>query len=99
MSPLRSRAFSRGLPLLQLIAAVVVIAILPGTMPNTFYLFSITLGVIYLTAVLGLNLAAAAGAVSMGTAAFLLVGAYSVALLQEHGHWSPVIGMLVAAVV
>jgi branched-chain amino acid transport system permease protein len=95
----RSRALSRGLPLLQLIAAVVVIALLPGTMPNTFYLFSVTLGAIYLIAVLGLDLAAAAGAVSMGTAAFLLVGAYSVALMQKHGDWNPVIGMIVAAAV
>ena len=98
-NPVRDRKLARGLPLLQLIAAVVVIAILPGTMPNTFYLFSITLGVIYLTAVLGLDLAAAAGAVSMGTAAFLLIGAYSVGLMQEHGNHSPVIGMIVAAAV
>ena len=98
-NPVRDRTLVRGLPLLQLIAAVIIIAILPGTMPNTFYLFSITLGVIYLTAVLGLDLAAAAGAVSMGTAAFLLIGAYSVGLMQEHGDHSPAIGMIVAAAV
>ena len=61
----------RWLPLLQLIIAVVVIAILPGAVSDTFYLYSLTLGAIYLTAVIGLDFTVYAGAVSMGTAAFM----------------------------
>jgi ABC-type branched-subunit amino acid transport system ATPase component/ABC-type branched-subunit amino acid transport system permease subunit len=86
-------------PLVALVAALVVIAVLPGTMPNSFYLFSLTIGAAYLPAVLGLDLAVAGGAVSMGTAAFMLIGAYAVALSQIHGGWHPVLGVVLAAVV
>jgi branched-chain amino acid transport system permease protein len=89
----------RWLPLLQLIIAVAVIAILPGVVSDTFYLFSLTLGVIYLTAVIGLDFTVYAGAVSMGTAAFMLLGAYSVAIAQVHGGLSAVIGLIIACVV
>ncbi len=89
----------RWLPLLQLIIAVAVIAILPGAVNDTFYLFSLTLGVIYLTAVIGLDFTVYAGAVSMGTAAFMLLGAYSVAIAQVHGGLNAVLGMLIAIVV
>ncbi|HEX4430384.1 MAG TPA: branched-chain amino acid ABC transporter ATP-binding protein/permease [Frankiaceae bacterium] len=89
----------RWLPLLQLIVAVAVIAILPGAVSDTFYLFSLTLGVIYLTAVIGLDFTVYAGAVSMGTAAFMLLGAYSVAIAQVHGGLNAVIGLVIACVV
>jgi ABC-type branched-subunit amino acid transport system ATPase component/ABC-type branched-subunit amino acid transport system permease subunit len=89
----------RWLPLLQLIIAVALIAILPGAVSNTFYLFSLTLGVIYLTAVIGLDFTVYAGAVSMGTAAFMLLGAYSVAIAQVHGGLNAVVGMVIACVV
>ena len=89
----------RWLPLLQLIVAVVVIAILPGAVSDTFYLFSLTLGVIYLTAVIGLDFTVYAGAVSMGTAAFMLLGAYAVAIAQVHGGLNAVIGLIIACVV
>ncbi len=93
-----ARRWQRLVPLVQIIAAIVVIAVLPGTMPNTFYLFSITLGAIYFVAVVGLDLAVAAGAVSMGTAAFMLIGAYAVALSQVHGNLPPLLGLLIAGV-
>jgi branched-chain amino acid transport system permease protein len=89
----------RWLPLLQLIVAVVVIAILPAAVSDTFYLFSLTLGVIYLTAVIGLDFTVYAGAVSMGTAAFMLLGAYAVAIAQVHGGLNAVIGLIIACVV
>jgi branched-chain amino acid transport system permease protein len=85
------------LPLLRLAIAIVVIAILPGVMYNQFYFFSITLGAVYLIAVLGLDLAAAGGAVSMGTAAFMLIGAYSVALAQTHGNRPAAVGVIIGA--
>jgi branched-chain amino acid transport system permease protein len=91
-------ASRRFLPLLWLVVAVLVIAVLPGAMYNQFYFFSITLGAVYLIAVLGLDLAAASGAVSMGTAAFMLIGAYCVALSQTRGHLPAVVGVLIAAV-
>ncbi len=89
----------RWVPLLQLIIAVVVIAILPGAVSDTFYLFSLTLGVIYLTAVIGLDFTVYAGAVSMGTAAFMLLGAYSVAIAQVHGGLNAVVGLIIACAV
>jgi ABC-type branched-subunit amino acid transport system ATPase component/ABC-type branched-subunit amino acid transport system permease subunit len=89
----------RWLPLLQLIIAVAVIAILPGAVNDTFYLFSLTLGVIYLTAVIGLDFTVYAGAVSMGTAAFMLLGAYSVAIAQVHGGLNAILGLIIACVV
>jgi ABC-type branched-subunit amino acid transport system ATPase component/ABC-type branched-subunit amino acid transport system permease subunit len=89
----------RWLPLLQLIIAVVVIAILPGAVSDTFYLYSLTLGAIYLTAVIGLDFTVYAGAVSMGTAAFMLVGAYAVAIAQVHGGLNAVVGLIIACAV
>jgi ABC-type branched-subunit amino acid transport system ATPase component/ABC-type branched-subunit amino acid transport system permease subunit len=89
----------RLVPLAGLVAAVIAIAVLPGTMPNSFYLFSVTVGAAYLPAVLGLDLAVAGGAVSMGTSAFMLIGAYTVALAQIHGGWHPILGIVVAALV
>ncbi len=89
----------RWLPLLQLIIAVVVIAILPGMVSDTFYLFSLTLGVIYLTAVIGLDFTVYAGAVSMGTAAFMLIGAYAVAIAQVRGGLNAVVGLIIACLV
>ncbi len=89
----------RWLPLLQLIIAVVIIAILPGMVSDTFYLFSLTLGVIYLTAVIGLDFTVYAGAVSMGTAAFMLIGAYAVAIAQVRGGLNAVVGLVIACLV
>ena len=86
----------RWMPLLQLIIAVVIIAVLPGMVNDSFYLYSLTLGVIYLTAVIGLDFTVGAGAVSMGTAAFMLLGAYSVAVAQVHGGINSIIGMFIA---
>ncbi|MCU1380721.1 MAG: branched-chain amino acid transporter ATP-binding protein/permease [Acidimicrobiales bacterium] len=98
-SPRSSPWLRRSVPLLQLAVVVVVIAVLPGTMPNTFYLFSLTVGAAYLPAVLGLNLAVSGGAVSMGTSAFMLIGAYAVALSQIHWQLHPVLGIAVAVVI
>jgi ABC-type branched-subunit amino acid transport system ATPase component/ABC-type branched-subunit amino acid transport system permease subunit len=89
----------RWLPLVQLIIAVVVIAVLPGLVSDSFYLYSLTLGVIYLTAVIGLDFTVGAGAVSMGTAAFMLLGAYSVAIAQVHGGLNAIIGLIIAVAV
>jgi branched-chain amino acid transport system permease protein len=89
----------RWMPLLQLIIAAAVIAVLPGVVNDSFYLYSLTLGVIYLNAVIGLDFTVGAGAVSMGSAAFLLLGAYSVAIAQVKGGINPILGILIAIVV
>jgi branched-chain amino acid transport system permease protein len=49
--------------------------------------------------VLGLNLTLGAGVISIGTAAFLMIGAYTVALSQVHWHLNPILATALAAVV
>jgi ABC-type branched-subunit amino acid transport system ATPase component/ABC-type branched-subunit amino acid transport system permease subunit len=87
------------LPLVKLAVAIVVIAVLPGLISDQFYLFSITLGAVYFIAVTGLDLSTASGAVSMGTAAFMLIGAYSVALAQVHGNRPAILGVVIGAAI
>jgi len=74
-------------------AAIVLIAVLPGMVPNRYVLFTIATGAVYLIAALGLNLTLASGAVSMGTSAFMLIGAYAVALSQVKAGYPAVVGM------
>ncbi len=64
-----------------------------------FYLYTLTGGAILLMAVLGLNLAISGGIISIGTAGFLLIGAYASALAQTRWHWNPLPATLLAAAV
>jgi ABC-type branched-subunit amino acid transport system ATPase component/ABC-type branched-subunit amino acid transport system permease subunit len=81
------------------VVGLLVIVLLPSAVSDRFYVYSLTIGAIYLVSVLGLNLVLGAGVISIGTAAFLMIGAYTVALTQVHWHLNPVLATALAAVV
>ena len=83
----------------RLLLGAVVVAVLPFVINNHFYLYTLTGGAILLMAVLGLNLAIGGGIISIGTAGFLLVGAYTVGLGQTRWHMGPFPATLLAAAV
>ena len=83
----------------RLLLGAVVVALLPFVINNHFYLYTLTGGAILLMAVLGLNLAIGGGIISIGTAGFLLVGAYTVGLGQTRWHIGPFPATLLAAAV
>ena len=65
--------------------AVAVAVVLAFTLKN-FYLFQLTLALIYALAILGLNLLTGYnGQFSLGHSAFFAIGAYTAAILMEHG--------------
>jgi len=78
---------------LLVVVAIVLIAVLPGMVPNRYVLFTIATGAVYLIAALGLNLTLSSGAVSMGTSAFMLIGAYAVALSEVKGGYPAIVGI------
>ena len=84
---------------LRLLVGAAVVAVLPFVLHNNFYLYTLTGGAILLMAVLGLNLAISGGIISIGTAGFLLIGAYASALAQTRWHWNPLPATLLAAAV
>jgi branched-chain amino acid transport system permease protein len=68
-----------------LIAGIVLALALPFVLKN-FHIFQITLAVIYAIAVLGLNLLTGFnGQFSLGHSAFYAIGAYTAAIMMEHG--------------
>src|ERR1700674_3841588 len=90
------------LPRRRLAALILVIAaasILPFTVKN-FFVFQMTLVMVYTVAILGLNiLTGFNGQFSLGHSAFYAVGAYTAAVLMEHGgvayYWTlPVAGIV-----
>jgi ABC-type branched-subunit amino acid transport system permease subunit/ABC-type branched-subunit amino acid transport system ATPase component len=85
MMPLRAAA-----PLALQAAALAVALALPAFVgANSYALFVATQLGIYTIAAIGLNLLSGyAGQVSLGHAAFVAIGAYSVALLTVDHHWS-----------
>jgi ABC-type branched-subunit amino acid transport system permease subunit/ABC-type branched-subunit amino acid transport system ATPase component len=85
MMPLRAAA-----PLALQAAALAVALALPAFVgANSYALFVATQLGIYIIAAIGLNLLSGyAGQVSLGHAAFVAIGAYSVALLTVDHHWS-----------
>jgi len=85
-------------PLKVLIGAVVV-AVLPSLVSDRFYLYSLTIGAVYLIAVLGLNITIGGGIISIGTAAFMMVGGYTVALTQRHWHLNAIPAVIMAAAI
>jgi branched-chain amino acid transport system permease protein len=83
----------------RLLVGAAIVAVLPFVITNHFYLYTLTGGAILLMAVLGLNLAIGGGIISIGTAGFLLVGAYTVGLAQTRWHLNPLPATLLAAAV
>jgi branched-chain amino acid transport system permease protein len=84
---------------LRLLLSAAVVAVLPFLINNHFYLYTLTGGAVLLMAVLGLNLAISGGIISIGTAAFLLIGSYTVGLAQTRWHMNPLPATLLAAAV
>src|SRR6476661_2856976 len=78
---------------------LVVLCVIPFALKN-FYIFQITLAIIYAIAILGLNLLTGFnGQFSLGHSAFYAIGAYTAAIMMEYGHvpyvWTlPVAGLL-----
>ena len=70
--------------LVALAAGLVVLAIVPFVTKN-FYIFQITLAIIYAIAILGLNLLTGFnGQFSLGHSAFYAIGAYTAAIMMEN---------------
>jgi branched-chain amino acid transport system permease protein len=69
--------------LIALAAGLVVLAVIPFVMKN-FYIFQITLAIIYAIAILGLNLLTGFnGQFSLGHSAFYAIGAYTAAIMMD----------------
>src|ERR1700742_4632809 len=65
-------------------AGLLVVAVIPFVMKN-FYIFQITLAIIYAIAILGLNLLTGFnGQFSLGHSAFYAIGAYTAAIMMEN---------------
>jgi branched-chain amino acid transport system permease protein len=97
-----SRAFAAVPLAAQLIFVALALALPLFVGANSYALFVATQLGIYIIAAIGLNLLAGyAGQVSLGHAAFIAIGAYSVALLTVDHHWSfwpaALVGMILAA--
>src|SRR5947207_1198929 len=70
--------------LIALAAGLVALAVIPFVMKN-FYIFQITLAIIYAIAILGLNLLTGFnGQFSLGHSAFYAIGAYTAAIMMEN---------------
>jgi branched-chain amino acid transport system permease protein len=69
--------------LIALGAGLVILAVIPFVMKN-FYIFQITLAIIYAIAILGLNLLTGFnGQFSLGHSAFYAIGAYTAAIMMD----------------
>jgi branched-chain amino acid transport system permease protein len=85
--------------LLMLGAGLIILAVIPFVMKN-FYIFQITLAIIYAIAILGLNLLTGFnGQFSLGHSAFYAIGAYTAAIMMENLGISYVWAIPVAAIV
>lgn len=81
------------------VAAVLIVGV-PAMVPDRFWLYAFLLGAVQLIAVVGLNLLVGhAGLISLGTAAFAMVGAYTVALTGTRWDWHPAAGAVAAVIV
>jgi branched-chain amino acid transport system permease protein len=71
------------LRLILLGAGLVLLAVIPFVLKN-FFIFQITLAIIYAIAILGLNLLTGFnGQFSLGHSAFYAIGAYTAAIMME----------------
>jgi branched-chain amino acid transport system permease protein len=85
--------------LMALGAGLVILAVIPFVMKN-FYIFQITLAIIYAIAILGLNLLTGFnGQFSLGHSAFYAIGAYTAAIMMDGFDINYVWTLPVAAVV
>src|SRR3954470_22938540 len=85
--------------LIALGAGLAVLAVIPFVLKN-FFIFQITLAIIYAIAILGLNLLTGFnGQFSLGHSAFYAIGAYTAAIMMENMGLSYVWTLPVAAVV
>ena len=85
--------------LIMLGAGLIVLAAIPFALKN-FYIFQITLAIIYAIAILGLNLLTGFnGQFSLGHSAFYAIGAYTAAIMMENLGISYVWTIPVAAIV
>lgn len=74
---------------------IVILAILPFVLPNSYYLDIAVRMAINAIIVIGLNLLIGfAGQISLGHAGFLGIGAYASAVLPTHFGWSPMLALL-----
>jgi branched-chain amino acid transport system ATP-binding protein/branched-chain amino acid transport system permease protein len=83
----------------KVVVGLIALLIVPVFVTDNFYLYSLTIGALYLIAALGLNLTVSGGIISIGTAAFLMIGGYTVALTQVHWALNPVLATLMAAAI
>jgi branched-chain amino acid transport system permease protein len=83
----------------KIVVGVIGILVVPYLVSDNFYLYSLTVGALYLVAALGLNLTISGGIISIGTAAFLMIGAYTVALTQVHWSLNPILATIMAAAI
>src|SRR3954465_10578024 len=85
--------------LVMLGAGLIILAAIPFALKN-FYIFQITLAIIYAIAILGLNLLTGFnGQFSLGHSAFYAIGAYTAAIMMENLGISYVWTIPVAAIV
>jgi ABC-type branched-subunit amino acid transport system ATPase component/ABC-type branched-subunit amino acid transport system permease subunit len=84
---------------MKMLLGLVVVAIIPSLVTDHYYLYSLTVGAVYLIAALGLNVTISGGIISIGTSAFLMVGAYTVGLTQVHWHLNAVPATLMATAI
>jgi branched-chain amino acid transport system permease protein len=85
--------------IILLTAGLVILAVIPFVMKN-FYIFQITLAIIYGIAILGLNLLTGFnGQFSLGHSAFYAIGAYTAAIMMENMGLSYIWTLPVAAIV
>jgi ABC-type branched-subunit amino acid transport system permease subunit/ABC-type branched-subunit amino acid transport system ATPase component len=99
---MNARIAARVPELAQLLFVAAALALPAFVGANSYALFVATQLGIYIVAAIGLNLLAGyAGQVSLGHAAFIAIGAYSVALLTVDHHWpflgAALVGMALAA--
>jgi branched-chain amino acid transport system permease protein len=103
MTTSRLVASRRLADLRQPVAVLVGIAVVIVAMPEVlspFELYTAVFAAIYLIAALGLNiLSGYGGVISVGTAAFAMVGAYTAGIAKIHLHLNFVIGAALAIVV
>jgi len=83
----------------KVVVGVAILLLVPLVVSDDFYIYSLTIGALYLMAALGLNLTISGGIISIGTAAFLMIGGYTVALTQVHWGLNPVLATLMAAAI
>jgi ABC-type branched-subunit amino acid transport system ATPase component/ABC-type branched-subunit amino acid transport system permease subunit len=87
-------------PAAGLAIAILAVVVAMPELVGPFYLYTFTLALTYLISVLGLNvLMGFGGIVSIGTSAFMMLGAYSVGVSQRQWDWPFWAGALLAMAV